>query len=81
MTDPEDAKPLTGEQRLQAAIHRRQRRARQDDPAPYDHDWGWWIDKRLSRIEAQMKWLVVLAASALAAELLRILFSSLHLPP
>ena len=26
---------------------------RTDDPKPYDDDWGWWIDFRLGRIEAQ----------------------------
>ncbi len=73
MTDPRP----TGEQRLKAALQRRHLHARTEDPIPYDDDWGWWICQRLCRIEAQMKWIVALAASALAAEVLRILLASL----
>ena len=73
--------PGPGEQKLRAAIHRQQQPARQDDPCPYDNDWGWWIDKRLHRLEHQIRWIIALAASALAAEVLRILLAALGLLP
>jgi len=81
-----------GEQRLRAAVrsHARRRRARQgpgpphlqprtDDPKPYDDDWGWWIEFRLGRIEAQIRWLLALAAGALLAEVVRVALTALGL--
>jgi hypothetical protein len=63
----------SGEDRLRAAIRRKSARpARRSDPQPYDDDWGWWIEQRLARLEVQIKWLVGLAAGALAAEVIRL---------
>jgi hypothetical protein len=61
----------SGSDRLQPRI---------DDPKPYDDDWGWWIEFRLGRIEAQIKWLVALAAGTLLAEVLRVALAALGLP-
>jgi hypothetical protein len=72
--------PRSGEEKLRAAIDRRRQVTRQDDPEPYDPDWGWWINKRLARLETSLKWLVGLAAATLAAEVIRILLASLNLP-
>jgi hypothetical protein len=68
-----------GEQRLRAAVQRRRQRTRRDDPCPYDDDWSWWIEKRLSRLETQTKWLIGLAGAALAAEVIRVALSALGL--
>lgn len=88
MTQPADGKPPVerhrkpGEERLRAAIRRhRDRQARIDDPEPYDNDWGWWIEKRLARLETQSKWLIGLAGAALVAEVLRVALSALGLVP
>ena len=53
---------------------------RKDDPQPYDGDWGWWIERRLGRVESSMKWLVGLAGAALAAEAIRVGMAALGLP-
>ena len=72
----------TGEERLHAAIQRhRERRARITDPQPYDSDWGWWMEKRLARLETQSRWLIGLAGAALAAEVLRAALAALGLVP
>ena len=69
-----------GEDRLRKAIHRRlsPRRggiqggpARRDAPQPYDDDWGWWIEQRLTRLESGQKWLIGLAISTLVATILK----------
>ena len=54
--------------------------ARREDPQPYDDDWGWWIERRLRRIESQIKWLLGLAAAALLAEVIRVALAALGLP-
>ena len=61
-----------GEQRLRHALQRRKKPARTAKPEPYDDDWGWWIDQRIGRLETQIKWLVGLAATTLATEVVRI---------
>ncbi len=72
----------SGEERLQSAIRRhRDRQARITDPQPYDSDWGWWIEKRLARLETQSRWLLGLAGAALAAEVLRVALTALGLVP
>ena len=68
-----------GEQRLRHALKRRRPHARKDDPQPYDQTWGWWIDKRLARVEARLKWILGLALTTLAAEVIRILLATLNL--
>jgi hypothetical protein len=74
--------PSPGEARLREAIRRhRDRRARISDPEPYDNDWGWWIEKRLARLETQSKWLIRLAGAALVAEVLRVALNALGLVP
>jgi hypothetical protein len=66
-----------GERRLKQALARRRRRSpRRDRPRPYDENWGWWMEDRLGRVETQIKWLVGLAATTLATEVLRVLTSS-----
>lgn len=71
-----------GEARLQAAIQRhRDRRARIADPEPYDSAWGWWMEKRLARLETQSRWLIGLAGAALVAEVLRVALGALGLAP
>jgi hypothetical protein len=67
-----------GDKRLKAAVARQKKRARKDQPIPYDDDWGWWIEQRLNHLEGNIKWLVGLAATTLAAEVLRILTSTWH---
>ena len=63
----------SGEDRLRAVIQRRRQQARRDDPHPYDNDWGWWIEERIARLENGQTWLIRVAISALAAEILRII--------
>ena len=70
-----------GEERLRAAVRRHRDRTRKEDPQPYDHDWGWWIEQRLSRLESQLRWLVTLAGGALAAEAIRIGLEALGILP
>jgi hypothetical protein len=53
---------------------------RTDDPKPYDDVWGWYIELRLDRMEAQIKWLLALAAGALVAEVIRVALAALGLP-
>lgn len=65
--------PGGGEERLRAALRSRGRRARNQDPRPYDDDWGWWIEARMARLEKGQTWLIRVAISALAAEILRII--------
>lgn len=78
----EDRRCGPGEVRLRSAIRRhRDRRARLTDPQPYDNDWGWWIEKRLARLETQTRWLVGLAGAAVAAEVVRVALSALGLLP
>ena len=68
-----------GEQRLRHAIKRRQSPdARSKDPCPYDDSWGWWIEKRLQRLENSQKWLVRIAAGILIAEIGRIALTALQ---
>ena len=72
----------SGEERLHAAIKRhRDRRARVTDPQPYDSDWGWWMEKRLARLETQSRWLLGLAGAALAAKVLPVALGALGLVP
>jgi hypothetical protein len=69
-----------GEERLRAAIQRqRDRGARVSDPQPYDNDWGWWMEKRLARLETQSRWLIGLAGAALAAQVVRVALGALGL--
>jgi hypothetical protein len=73
-----------GEKRLRQALEGRTRakaRARTRDPEPYEDDWGWWIEKRLARLEKRLNWIVVLAGGALAAETIRIGLAALGLVP
>ena len=77
MTEPKP--PPSGADRLKAAVHRRRLATRLDDPTPYDPDWGWWIEHRLCRLETGIKWIIGLAAATLAAEVIRILLTSLQL--
>jgi hypothetical protein len=91
--DQDPTRPLTesthlsGEQRLRAALGRLGRRRpgsdrpRTDNPRPYDDDWGWWVEKRLERLDRRIQWLVTLAAGALAAEVIRITCNALGLLP
>jgi len=82
----------SGESRLRAAIQRwrtvrkaagaegaRAPRPRRADPCPYDESWGWWVDRRLRRVEGQLKWLLALALTTLGGEVLRILVETLGL--
>ena len=73
--------PGPGEQRLRQSLQRRQQRARKEDPCPYDDDWGWWMEQRLGRLETQIKWLITLAAAALAAEVIRVALAAWGLAP
>ena len=73
--------PGPGETHLRQALRARRGRARKDDPHPYDDDWGWWIEQRLSRLETQTKWLIGLATGALAAEVLRVALQAFGLGP
>lgn len=78
-----------GETRLRATIRRsasslppwKRGPARTKAPEPYDDDWGWWINDRLTRIETQIKWLITLAAGALAAEVIRLGLAALGITP
>ena len=74
-------RPGPGEQRLRQSLQRRRQRARRDDPCPYDDDWGWWMEQRLSRLETQLKWLTGLASAALAAEVIRVALAAWGLAP
>jgi hypothetical protein len=49
------------------------------DPQPYDNDWGWWMEKRLARLETQSRWLIGLAGAALAAQVVRVALGALGL--
>lgn len=62
-----------GERRLRDAIRRRRRRARDEDPRPYDDSWGWWIEERIARLENGQTWLIRIAIGALVAEIIRII--------
>lgn len=67
-----------GERRLRATIRRissTRTKPRCADPQPYEPDWGWWVERRLAKIESTQKWLIGLAASALIAQLIRLLLS------
>ena len=68
-----------GEARLVHAIRKRKPNTRQDDPQPYDTDWGWWINTRLARVEAKLKWILGLALTTLAAEIVRIVLATANL--
>ena len=73
-----------GEERLASAA-RRLLRSRlpagsKDTPKPYAHTWGWWVEQRLGRLEAQMAWLIRLALATLAGEVIRIVIGTLNLP-
>lgn len=67
-----------GETRLRQVLRRRPS-ARQADPEPYDTDWGWWINTRLARVEAKLKWILGLALTTLAAEIVRIILATANL--
>ena len=70
-----------GEERLRQALRDlKLRKARADDPEPYDDAWGWWIDKRLAAVEARLKWILGLALATLAAQILRIALETVQLP-
>ena len=77
----EKAPPGPGETRLRQTIQRRRQRARREDPSPDDDDWGWWMEQRLGRLERQIKWLIGLAAGALAAEVIRVALAAWGLAP
>ena len=51
----------TGSDRLKKAIQMRRDHARKTDPQPYDSGWGWWVDHRLTRLEGNTRWIIVLA--------------------
>ena len=70
-----------GEERLREVLRAQRRQARKEDPRPYDDDWGWWIELRLSRLETQIKWLIGLASGALVAEVIRLTLTTLGLAP
>jgi hypothetical protein len=38
-------------------------------------DWGWCVERRLAKVESTQKRLIGLAARALIAQLIRLLFS------
>lgn len=67
----------SGDDRLRAALARRQQRARDEDPHPYDDAWGWWIEERIARLERGQLWLIRIAGAALAAEVVRIICTTL----
>ena len=83
---PGDSSGLTGERlpsgedRLREALRRRRLRARIEAPRPYDDDWGWWIEQRLTRLEQGQRWLLGLALSTLAAELIRVIVRLFEAP-
>lgn len=60
-----------GEEYLAEVLRKRREKTRQDEPAPYDDDWGWWIEKRLARIEDGQRWIIRLAGGILIAEVIR----------
>lgn len=62
-----------GDRRLRDVLRARSRRARDQDPRPYDNDWGWWIEARIARLEKGQAWLIRIAISALTAEIVRII--------
>ncbi len=68
-----------GERRLRQAIARRREGARRNAPRPYDDDWGWWVEERLARLQKGQRWLIRIAAAALAAEVIRIATTALGL--
>jgi len=70
-----------GEERLKKVIQRQRDQARTKQPQPYDNDWGWWIETRLDRLERGQKWLIALATSTLAGEVIRIALNTLLLKP
>ena len=49
-------------------------------PFVCSEDWGWWVEQRLERVEAQLRWLTGLAVSTLAAEVVRIALAALRAP-
>lgn len=61
-----------GEERLRQVIRSQRDWARREDPQPYDGDWGWWIERRIVRLEKGQTWLIRIAIGALVAEILRI---------
>ena len=69
-----------GEERLKEALRRRRKPARTKRPEPYDADWGWWMEQRLDRLESQIKWLIGLAATTLATEVIRVASAAWKLP-
>ena len=83
----EEAPRGPGEERLRASLRRHRDspstllRVRRDNPQLYDGDWGWWVEKRLRRLESSMRWLVGLAGAALAAEAIRVALQTLGLGP
>jgi len=70
-----------GEERLKEVIRKQKARTRQDDPRPYDADWGWWVESRLHRLETGQLWLIRIAGAALAAQILRLLWDAVGLVP
>jgi hypothetical protein len=53
----------TGEDNLRnalASLKPKQKPQRQDDPCPGEEDWGWWIEKRIARLETSKKWIITL---------------------
>jgi hypothetical protein len=61
-----------GSQHLAAALRSRIKRARTNDPEPYDQDWGWWMEKRLRQLEKGQNRLLALVGTTLVAEIIRI---------
>ena len=70
-----------GERRLREVLEARRKRARREDPRPYDDDWGWWIQSRVGRLEKGQTWLIRIAIAALAAEIIRIVSVTAGLTP
>ena len=62
----------SGEERLRQVIRSRRDWARREDPRPYDSDWGWWVESRITRLEKGQAWLIRIAIGALVAEILRV---------
>ena len=67
-----------GEERLKQYLRRRARQPA-NRPQPYDNSWGWWMEQRMARVEAQLKWLLGLGAATLAGEVIRIALATFNL--
>jgi hypothetical protein len=71
-----------GEERLVDAVRKARKglgTGKSNNPKPYDHSWGWWIEQRLERLEGQTAWLLRLALATLAGEVIRIVLGTMGL--